>query len=332
VRSFTPLWHTPLWHTPLWHTPLWLVVSALLAGPAVRAAPPPGLAYQLTHAVTADPSPAPDGRRMVYLSVVAGREQLFVANLDGSQPVQLTRDDFDHEDPAWSPDGSKIAFVSMQGGHERIAIMDPDGSHVELLTPAASRTIHPHWSADSQRIAYCTDDDLKPPRKNDSDIQVLDRKTRRITTLVTGGTNTYPAWSPDGKQLAFRRMLGALDSEVFLANGDGTGPRNLTNHPAFDGWPAWSPDGTRIAFASNRRSSYQIFVMKSDGSDVTLVANTEGRATAPVWSRDGASIYFSNCRNIDLGHDCQILVAPAPAAKPQRRTRRAPHACYRAAS
>jgi TolB protein len=291
------------------------LVCAALAAPAVSAAQP-GLAYQLTHAVTVDPSPSPDGRRMVYIIVVAGREQLFVANLDGTKPVQITRDDFDHEDPAWSPDGTKIAFVSMKDGLERIAIMDPDGTHVDVLTPATVRTIHPNWAPDSVRIAYCTDDDLKPPKKNTSEIQVIDRKTRRITTLISGGTNTYPAFSPDGKKLAFRRMLGELDSEVFLANADGSDAHNLTSHPAFDGWPSWSPDGSRIAFASNRRSSYQIYVMKPDGTGVTQVAHTEGRATAPVWSRDGATIYFPLCRNVDFGHDCQIFVAPAPPAPP----------------
>lgn len=292
------------------------VLMSIGVAPRALGAPPPGLAYQLTHAVTVDPSPSPDGRRMVYITVVGEREQLFVANLDGTKPVQITHDDFDHEDPAWSPDGSKIAFVSLQGRGERIAVIDPDGRHVELLTPPTVRAIHPNWAPDSVRIAYCTDDDLAPPRKNDSEIYVIDRRTKQVTKLISGGTNTYPAWSPDGKKLAFRRMLGALDSEVFIANADGSEPRNLTNHPAFDGWPAWSPDGSRIAFASNRRSSYQVFTMKPDGSDVTLVANTEGRATAPVWSRDGATIYFPVCRNVDLGHDCQIFAAPAPRPAP----------------
>lgn len=290
---------------------IWILVVTMLAAPVVGAAQP-GLAYQLTHSTNDSPSPSPDGRRMVYITVVAGREQLFVSNIDGAKPVQITRDDFDHEDPAWSPDGAKIAFVSMKDKLERIAIMDPDGTHVEVLTPASVRTIHPHWAPDSLRIAYCTDDDLQPPKKNESEIDVIDRKTRRITQLISGGTNTYPSWSPDGKRLVFRRMIGALDSEVFVANSDGSDARNITNHPAFDGWPAWSPDGSRIAFASNRRSSYQIFVMKPDGSDITLVANTEGRATAPVWSPDGATIYFPICRNVDLGHDCQIFAAPAP--------------------
>ena len=90
--------------------------------------------------------------------------------------------------------------------------------------------------------------------------------------------------------------------------------RNLTDHPAFDGWPEWSPDGKRIAFASNRNSAYQIFVMNADGGNVKLVANTEGRATAPKWSSDGKLIYFTNCWRTGLASACEILVAPAPAS------------------
>jgi len=266
-------------------------------------------AYQLTHTAKYDPSFSPDGKRMVYIEQVEGREQLFIMNADGTGSKQITRDDANHEDPAWSPDGKTIAFVYIKDGLELISIMNLDGTGVEHLTPKTVKGIHPNWSPDGQKLAYCTDDDLAPPRKNDADIVVIDMKTRRSTIVITGGVNTYPAWSPDGKQIAFRRMIGEMNSEVFIANSDGTGIRNLTNHQAFDGWPAWSPDGSKIAFASNRNSSYQIFIMKADGTDTRLVANTEGRATAPQWGRDGLRIYFPICRNLDFGFDCEIFAA-----------------------
>lgn len=264
-------------------------------------------AYQLTHTAKYDPSPSPDGKKLVYITVVQGREQLFIMNVDGTEASQITHDDADHEDPAWSPDGKTIAFVYIKDKLEIISLMHIDGSDVRQLTPNNIRAIHPNWSPDGSKLAYCTDDDLAPPRKNDSDIIVIDVANRHMTTLITGGVNTYPSWSPDGKHLAFRRMVGESNSEVFVASSDGTGARNLTNHPAFDGWPSWSPDGSKIAFASNRNSSYQIFIMNVDGSDVRLLANTEGRATAPQWGRDGMRIYFPICRNVDFGFDCEIF-------------------------
>jgi TolB protein len=90
---------------------------------------------QITHAQNSDPSPSPDGKRLVFISMTAGREQLFTMDVDGSNVVQLTRDDADHEDPAWSPDGTRIAFALIAGGHNSIAIVKGDGTGVEVLTP-----------------------------------------------------------------------------------------------------------------------------------------------------------------------------------------------------
>jgi len=286
-----------------------IIAFALVPASTAGQRTPISQAYQLTHTAKYDPSLAPDGKRIVYITVVQGKEQLFIMNVDGTSSIQITNDDADHEDPAWSPDGKMIAFVYIKDKLEIISLLNIDGSGLQHLTSRNERAIHPNWSPDGSKLAYCTDDDLAPPRKNDSDIRVIDMATRRITTLITGGVNTYPNWSPDGKRIAFRRMVGESNSEVFVADADGTNAHNITNHPAFDGWPAWSPDGSKIAFASNRNSSYQIFIMNSDGSDVQLVANTEGRGTAPKWGRDGTRIYFSICKNVDFGFDCQIFVA-----------------------
>ena len=280
--------------------------AALLAAEAPS---PFDLARQVTHSVTADPSIAPDGKRMVYLTVVAGVEQLFTANVDGSDPRQITHDTFDHEDPAWSPDGRKIAYVSEAGGGEVVSMMNPDGTGVEPLSPASVHAIHPSWAPDGGSVLYCTTDDLDPPRKNESEIFRLDLRTRVITRLVTGGVNTFPVMSPDGRRIAFRKIIDGGNSEVFVADADGSHPRNLTNDPSFDGWPAWSPDGRRIAFASNRRGNQQIFVMDADGGNVQPVIHREGRATAPRWTPDGKVLYFPICSRVDGVSGCEIFSA-----------------------
>jgi len=270
-----------------------------------------GLALQLTHVDIGEPFPSPDGKKILFLMKLEGLYQLFTMNPNGSGQVQVTHDAFDHDSPSWSPNGKKFAFVATPNGHEVIYSMNVDGSDRQALTSETLDSIHPMWSADSKKVIYCADDDLHPPKKNESAIYVVDTETKKVTTLISGGTNTYASWSPDGTKIAFRKMIGEMNSEVFVADSDGKNQKNLTNHPAFDGWPAWSPDGKQIAFSSNRRSSYQIFLMNADGSNVRLVANTEGRATEPRWSVDGKFIYFTNCRNKDFGVDCQVMSAPA---------------------
>jgi len=283
----------------------------LLFFPAHAGAVGISVPIQLTHAENYDPSPSPDGKRLVFITVISGREQLCTMNADGSHIAQLTQDDADHEDPAWSPDGTKIAFVLITKDRQSIGVMTAEGGSVELLTPKEQKTIHPNWSSDSKRVIYCTNDDLEPPQKNAAQINAVDLATKTITPLIRDGINTYGSWSPDMKHIVFRKIIGDENSEVFLADGEGSNQRNLTKNPFFDGWPAWSPNGKQIAFASNRRGhGYQIFVMNADGTNLRLVANTEGRGTAPRWSPDAKLIYFTNCVAKDYGTDCEILVGP----------------------
>src|SRR5436190_10277408 len=99
---------------------------------------------QLSHSQNMDPSTSPDGKKLVFISVVSGKEQFFTMDADGRNIVQLTRDDVNHEDPAWSPDGKKIAFVMITKERTSIAVMNADGSNVDVLTPKEHNTIHPN--------------------------------------------------------------------------------------------------------------------------------------------------------------------------------------------
>jgi TolB protein len=292
--------------------PLGVLAACALTGAASSRQAPRGIAVPITYSLNYDPGLSPDGKRMVFLKVLEGKEQMFLADTDGSNERQLTRDAVDHEDPAWSPDGRSIAYVHIAGDKKSLHVMGVDGSNDRRLTPPTQSPIHPAWMPDGGSILYCTDDDLDPPRKNAAEIYRIDVATSKVTTVLSGGVNTYPVPSPDGTRIAFRKMIG-INSEVFVADIDGGNLRNLTDHPAFEGWPAWSPDGQRIAFAANRNSSYQIFVMNADGSNVRLVANTEGRATAPKWLPDGSQILFTNCWKTGNKSACEIFAAAPPA-------------------
>ena len=270
-------------------------------------------AHQITHVDIATPALSPDGKRIVFEQLIEGKEQLFVMDLDGSNSVQLTHGPNGHENPAWSPDGQKLALVSDEGDQQVIYTMNTDGTAMRPVTARIGHAIHPNWSPDSKSVIYCSSDDLHPPQKNPAEIYSVTVDTNKIVTLIAGGINTYPSWSPDGKKIVFRKIINGNNSEIFVANADGSDPRNLSHNPAFDGWPSWSPDGARIAFASNRRGNYKIFLMNADGSNVRLLADSEGRATEPRWSPDGTTVFFTNCQKVDEGTDCQIFAANAHA-------------------
>ena len=127
---------------------------------------------------------------------------------------------------------------------------------------------------------------------------------RRVTDLPDW--DTYPAISPDGNELVWRRVTptggkseSGRNSEVFWMDLRTGATRNLTGHQAFDGWPTWSPDGKHIAYASNRGNAdfeaFDIYVANKDGSNPVRVTFGDGEArlgswTKPQFSSDGKRI------------------------------------------
>ena len=268
---------------------------------------------QVTSSYNLDLVPSPDGHSSVMITIVGGREQLFLREDEKARWIQITKDDADHEDPAWSPDGRQIAFVLTNGESRVVYVMNRNGSAKRPITPSDVRAIHPSWTPDGKRLLYSTDDDVSPPAKNASTIHEVDLETGKIKSLVTGGVNTFPVMSPDGRKIAFRRIIQENNSEIFVANSDGSIPQNVTRHPSFEGWPQWSPDGAQIAFAANRNGQdFQIFHMRPDGSNIRLIAETRGRATSPKWSADGKAVFFTNCRSADGVRGCDIYSASIP--------------------
>jgi TolB protein len=95
-----------------------------------------------------------------------------------------------------------------------------------------------------------------------------------------------PAWSPDGRQIAF------LATGVKVVNADGSGLRRLTRNGWEASTPAWSPDGRQIAFVSRRDYNLEIYAMSADGSRQRRLTRNAWRDSDPVWSPDGRQIAF----------------------------------------
>ena len=104
-------------------------------------------------------------------------------------------------------------------------------------------------------------------------------------TMQTGGVQD-PAWSPDGRRLAFSFL-----DQIWVADRDGGSARPLTaDGTAVERHPAWSPDGRSIAFAEDRGTGYVIVVVGADGAGRRAISG-DGEARWPAWTNDGRVIF-----------------------------------------
>jgi Tol biopolymer transport system component len=248
-----------------------------------------GLVNLTNHpAFDANPAWSPDGSKIAFTTERDGNLEIYVMNANGTGLVNLTRSPRSESMPSWSPDGSKIAFKRDVGGELflEIAIMNADGSNPVNVSNNPDFVQRATWSPDGSRIAYGSDRDFDTSGYTELafEIYVTDADGTRPFNLTNtdNAEDDFPAWSPDGSSIAFHSNRSG-NWDIFLANPDGSGIVNLTQHSAGDYLPAWSKDGSRIAFESNRDGDIEVYVMKADGSSVVRLTNQPGADSFPAW-------------------------------------------------
>jgi len=135
------------------------------------------------------------------------------------------------------------------------------------------------------------------------------------TALASFEPIISPAWSPDGRRLAYVSFENK--KPVVYVHSLADGKRQVAaNFKGSNSAPTWAPDGTRLAVSLSRDGGSQIFLINADGSGVRRLAQSSGIDTEPVFSPDGLTIYFTS----DRGGSPQIYRMPANGGEAQRVT------------
>jgi dipeptidyl aminopeptidase/acylaminoacyl peptidase len=192
---------------------------------------------------------------------------------------------------AWSHDGSHLLLWQ----RDRLIVEADTREQVSLMTRATG-VWGGSWSPDDTRVVFA--EAGRPQNKPISSIVIADSDGNGARTLlqVEHGNQSsllFPAWSPDGTEIAFLWSNGPLGGVLTIMDADGSDARPLLASGRRSGLspPVWSPDGSMLAFAGVEGFYSGIYTVNRDGTGLTRVADIEG-AVSPAWSPDGQRIAF----------------------------------------
>jgi eukaryotic-like serine/threonine-protein kinase len=255
------------------------------------------------------PSWSPDGRRLAFDAEWAGPRRIWVADVRGRNPRQVTADSNEavvHAGARWSPDGTRLVFRRMEKTKWDIAVVDPATSAVARLTNDIIPDLDPVWSPDGRHIYFAS---ARGGGLNLWRLPVRSGGTPAgpMEQLTTGaGDDLQPAPSPDDRRVAF--AVRGVNSGIWRVpvspeTGRTTGePTALVTSTRVESRGAWSPDGSAIAFNSDRRGNMNLWTRSlASGAERSLTSGPGGDYQ-PNWSPDGSSIVFFSARggNADI--------------------------------
>ena len=178
---------------------------------------------------------SPDGTRICFTSNRDGNPELYVMNRDGSNVRRITNSPAIDTTPTWSPNGTQIAFTSDRPGTPQIYVVGADGLNLRRITTNDSWADRPTWApAPFNEIAYAG-------RTGPAfDIKVYDLASGDTRQITFGeGSNESPAYSPNGRHIAFASTRNGRGTQIYTMGRDGKNVRQVTR----DGnnyTPSWS--------------------------------------------------------------------------------------------
>ena len=243
-----------------------------------------------------NPTWSPNGKQILFSSDRDGIFDLYLMDADGTNVRKVFESSKYRWAPAWSPDGKRIAYAQTDPGKAKLlfgarfaALTDltiytatPNGDSVEKLTDGSN----PNWSPDGREIVFVMGGRKSTP------MGILELQTRKKKTLLSKEMPwiTDPSWSPRGDKITFAQLSGAgfngqgfltfQKGTIYIANHDGTGPRQITDElSAYN--PTWSPQGSELIYNA-RSGTLQLYKTDLNG-DNPIQLTHDGSNSSPDW-------------------------------------------------
>lgn len=277
-----------------------------------------------------------------------GVTNLFIVDVEGGEPRQLTDNAGSEFDAHWRPDGKRIGFISTRGGSAQMWEMNPDGTDMVQVTNIEDGINTFKYAPSGDRILYTKDvkfvkvtgAEIHPDMPKStmkvydnlmarhwdhwedgaySHIFVADYNNGKVGAgkdIMEGEIFEAPlspyfdagdiTFSPCGNMIVYackkqygRDFAVSTNSDLFLYNIETGETKNLTEeNVGYDKYPAFSPDGKMLAWQSMETPGYEsdkhrLFVMDlATGTKQYLTKNFDQNADQITWSADGKFIYF----------------------------------------
>lgn len=191
--------------------------------------------------------------QIAFASTRSGVAQIYVADLNGENAIQITNLPSGACQPAWSPDGQRLVFISPCRGQEDVYLntslflINADGTNATPLDASPGGNFDPTWSPDGTTIAFTS---LRTGQMEIFTINPDDPSSiKQITSGAQRVESRMPSWSPDGTQLVYVvKRIGVY--QIWTMNSDGSDQVQIIRSGVAytDYLPDWSPSGEVILF------------------------------------------------------------------------------------
>ena len=228
--------------------------------------------------------------KILFISDATGNKEVYTADYDGANPVQLTRNRHINLSPQWSPDGKKIIYSSYKKKTPSLYMLDMRTGADTAVSSKSGINVGGRFSPDGTRIALTLSAEKSP------ELYILNLATGEYKRLTDNyGIDVSPSGSPDGKHIAYTSDISG-NPHIFVIDLSINKPERQTFEGRYNSSPAWSPDGSYIAYARADGGAFQIWVLEyATGS--TRQLTFQGNNQSPSWSPDSRHIIFSRSEN-----------------------------------